>query len=226
MTKERVTLYHYPLCPFSRKVRLCLFEKGVEHVLQFEKPWERRIDFLKLNPAGEVPVLVDVDGTVLSAHQAICEYLNETRLGMDLLGDNPVFRAEVRRLMAWFDTLFYKEVYETLVDEKLLKQVQGKKEPDSVIIRAGRYNLKRHLKYVEWLAERRNYLAGAHISMADFDVAAHVSVLDYLGEIDWNAYPETKAWYARIKSRPSFQSLLMDRLPGMIPPDSYSDLDF
>lgn len=226
MPGKRATLYHYPLCPLSRKVRLCLYEKGVEYALVCEKPWERRIDFLKLNPSGQVPVLIEPDGTIISAHQAICEYLNETRSGVDLLGDSPVFRAEVRRLMSWFDDLFYDEVFKTLVNERLIKQIRFKKEPDSVIIRAGRQNLKRHLKYTEWLSERRNYLAGKKISLADFDVAAHLSVLDYLGEVDWDSYPETKAWYARIKSRPSFQSLLMDRVAGIIPPNSYSDLDF
>lgn len=226
MTTNRLTLYHYPLCPFSRKVRVCLYEKGIPYVLVMEKPWERRLDFLKLNPAGEVPVLVDEDDSVIASHTAICEYINETRVGMDLLGDTPLVRAEVRRLTAWFDTLFQREVQQTLSDEKLFKQMQGKREPNSSLIRIGRQNLKRHLKYIEWLMERRNYLAGSKISMADFAAAAHLSVLDYLGEVPWEEYPETKAWYARMKSRPSFQSLLNDRLPGMIPPDTYSDLDF
>ncbi len=224
MTTNRMTLYHYPLCPFSRKVRLCLFEKGIEHVLIFEKPWDRRIDFLKISPSGEVPVLIDGEN-ILNAHQSICEYLNETQ-PVDLLGDTPLYRAEVRRIMSWFDVLFYCEVYQAIVYEKVIKQLRFKKEPDAFVIRSGRQNLKRHMKYLEWLAERRNYLAGEKFSLADFDVSAHLSVLDYLGEVDWESFPETKAWYARIKSRPSFQSLLSDRLAGIIPPDSYSDLDF
>ena len=226
MSTNRLTLYHYPLCPFSRQVRIALFEKGVPYTLVLEKPWERRIDFLKMNPAGEVPVLVDEDGAVIASHSAIVEYINETRVGLDLLGDTPLVRAEVRRLAAWFDTLFYREVYETLVMEKLAGQIQSGKEPNSTFIRIGRQNLKRHLRYLEWLLERRNYLAGSKISLADFAAAAHVSVLDYLGEIPWEEYSETKAWYARMKSRPSFQSLLNDRIAGMIPPNAYSDLDF
>ena len=225
MNSKKCTLYHYPLCPFSRKVRLCLSEKGITHVLVLEKPWERRLDFLKINPAGDLPVLIEEDDTVICNHTAICEYLNETRIGLDLLGTSPMVRAEVRRLVSWFDTFFYNEVYQTLVMEKLSGQRPGKKEPDSNRIRIGRQNLKRHLKYTEWLLERRNYLANT-LSLADFDVAAHLSVLDYLGEVEWEFYPETRAWYARMKSRPSFHSLLNDRLPGIIPPKAYSDLNF
>ena len=225
---KHCTLYHYPLCPFSRTVRLCLFEKNISYVMVFEKPWERRIDFLRLNPAGSVPVFEDEDGTILSDYRSICEYLNETRVGLELFGDNPKFRAEVRRLLGWFDMLFYPEVYQTLVVNKALKKLQDGTEPNATLIRIGRQNLKRHLNYLEWLCERRSWLAGeGHApSIADLNVAAHLSVLDYLGEINWDFYPEMKTWYVKIKSRPSFQYLLSDRLAGIIPPDNYSNLDF
>lgn len=224
--RQHCTLYHYPLCPFSRTVRLCLFEKNISYVLVFEKPWERRIDFLRLNPAGTVPVFEDEDGTILSDWRAICEYLNETRVGLELLGDAPKNRAEVRRLLGWFDGLFYPEVYQTLVMQKALKKLQGLGEPNATAIRIGRQNLKRHLAYLEWLCERRTWLAGDSLSLADLNAASHLSVLDYLGEINWDLYSETKTWYAKIKSRPSFQYLLTDRLAGIIPPDTYSNLDF
>ena len=194
-----------------------------------EEVWEKRFEFMKMNPAGDLPVLVekkDDEERVFSNHNAICEYLNETKAGLDLLGADVFFRSEVRRLCGWFDTLFYREVYEPLADEKIFKRLHPEKAPDSGRIRAGRHNLNRHMKYIEWLAERRNYLAGRNLSLADFDVAAHISVLDYLGEIMWENFPEAKAWYAKIKSRPSVQSLLTDRIAGIIPPDSYLDLDF
>ena len=226
LVSKHCTLYHYPLCPFSRTVRLCLYEKNISYVLVFEKPWERRIDFLKLNPAGTVPVFEDEDGTILSDYRAICEYLNETRVGLELLGDTPTFRAEVRRLVGWFDRLFYPEVYETLVQQKALKRLQGKSDPNTSIMQIGRQNLKRHLAYVEWLCERRSWLAGGQISLADLNAAAHLSVWDYLAEINWDMYPETKSWYSKIKSRPSFQFLLNERLAGIIPPENYSNLDF
>ena len=228
MTQERkhCTLYHYPLNPFSRTVRLCLYEKNISYVMVFEKPWERRIDFLRLNPAGSVPVFEDEDGTVLSDYRAICEYLNETRVGLELFGQTPQIRAEVRRLLGWFDMLFYPEVYQTLVEHKALKKIQGNGQPNPTLIRIGRRNLLRHLQYLEWLCERRTWLAGEQLSVADLNAAAHLSVLDYLAEIEWDTYPEMKIWYAKIKSRPSFQYLLSDRLAGIIPPDNYSNLDF
>ena len=220
------TLYHFSLCPFCRTIRLCLYEKNVSYALISENTWERRIDFLKLNPAGKVPVFIDEDETIICDWRAIVEYLNETRVGLDLLGDNPKFRAEVRRLLGWFDTLFYPEVYQTLVEHKVLRKMEGRGEPNATAIRAGRQNLQRHLKYLEWLCERRSWLAGESFSVADLNAAAHLSVVDYLGEVNWENYPETKSWYAKIKSRPAFQFLLSERIAGIIPPDSYSNLDF
>ncbi len=223
---QKRTLYHYPLCPFSRKVRLLLFEKGLSYGMIMETPWMRRPEFLKINPAGDVPVLIEPDGYALTDHVSICEYINEIKTTPDLMGETPRGRAEVRRLTNWFDSKFYMEVYKPLVGEKLDKVVRLSKEPDAALIRAGRANLKRHLDYLDWLTARRNYLAGRYISMADLGAAAHLSVLDYLGEINWERYPDMKAWYLKIKYRPSFNSLLMDRLAGIMPSDVYANLDF
>ena len=61
---------------------------------------------------------------------------------------------------------------------------------------------------------------------ADLIAAAHLSVMDYFGEMPWASFPALKAWYAPIKSRPSFRPLLSDRFPGVAPPVHYADLDF
>jgi len=229
MAETEYLLYHYPLCPFSRKVRVCLWEKGISYDMVLEDFWKKRFEFIKMNPAGDLPVLVERKNGqehVFSNHTAICEYLNETVAGLDLFGADVFFRAEVRRICGWFDILFYKEVTLPLTEELVFKRLAPEKEPDSVRIRSARHNLNRHMKYIEWLSERRNYLAGRNLSLADFDVASHVSVLDYLGEIDWDKYPEAKQWYWKLKSRQSVQSLLKDRITGIIPPDSYLNLDF
>ena len=225
-TKNHCTLYHFALCPFCRTIRLCLYEKNISYVLISENTWEKRIDFLKLNPAGRVPVFVDEDATIVSDWRAIAEYINETRAGFDLFGDSPQFRAEVRRLLGWFDTLFYSEVYQTLVEHKALKKIQSKGEPNATAMRIGRQNLIRHMKYLEWLFDRRGWAAGENFSIADLNIAAHLSIIDYLGEVAWDDYPQTKDWYAKIKSRPAFQFLLSERVAGIIPPDNYSNLDF
>ena len=225
MTQRR-TLYHYVLCPFCRKVRLILFEKGLPYGMIYETPWARRPDFLKLNPLATVPVLVEPDGHVLSDHVAISEYLNEIKTSPNLLGETPRGRAEVRRITNWFDTDFYMDVYKPLVGEKVLKALKTGAAPDSNMIRIGRENLKRHLGYIDWLAARRSYLGGRNLSMADLTVAAHLSILDYLGEISWENYSDMKLWYAKIKSRPAFNSLLHDKLTGIMPSSTYANLDF
>lgn len=225
---ERRTLYHYTLCPFSRKVRLLLFEKALPYGMICEIPWARRPEFLKINPFGEVPVLIEPDGHVLTDHVAICEYVNEIKTTQPgLLGESPRGRAEVRRLTNLFDTSFYTDVFKPLVGERVFKALRYGSPPDSDLIRAGRENLKRYMCYVEWLAARQSYLAGGrNLSMADLGIAAHLSILDYLGEIDWRQYPESRIWYGRLKSRQSFGSLLNDKLSGIMPSKSYADLDF
>ncbi len=223
---ERRTLYHFPLCPFSRKVRLLLFEKGIPYGLVHEVPWARRADFLHLNPLGDLPVLIEPDGSVLCNHIAISEYINETASLPNLMGETPKGRAEIRRIANWFDSSFYMDVFKPLVGERVYKALKSGTAPNSMMIRAGRENLKRYLGYVDWLAARRSYLGGRSLSVADLTVAAHLSVLDYLGEIAWENYPDAKLWYAKIKSRPSFSSLLNDKLAGIMPSSTYSNLDF
>jgi glutathione S-transferase len=219
-------LYHLPLSPASRKIRVVLQEKGLDATLKVEKVWERRPEFLALNPAGEVPVLIEPDGAVLAEANAIAEFLDEVYRDKLLLGINPVNRAEVRRLVAWFDVKMNREVTENLVGEKMMKRVLGSGEPSSAAIRAGKANIDYHLDYIGYLGERRRWLAGDHFSLADITAAAHLSALDYLGDVPWDAHEPAKEWYARIKSRPSFRSILADRIAGVAPPAHYADLDF
>ncbi len=220
-------LYHLWLSPFCRKIRLQLAEKGLETDLRVEKIWERRQGFLALNPAGDVPVLIEPDGTTLVESAAIVEYLEEVYPdSSDLLGDEPVQRAEVRRLMGWFDRKFYDEVTEKLVGEKLMKRLYGEGGPDSAAVRAGSWNIHHHLDYIGFLADRRNWLGGDSFSLADIAAGAQLSCVDYIGDVPWDDHPAAKMWYQRLKSRPSFRPLLADRIPGAPPPAHYGDLDF
>jgi glutathione S-transferase len=219
-------LYHHWLSPFCRKVRIALHEREIDFSLELEPVWERRADFLLLNPAGTVPVFVDDDAAVIVESNAICEYLEETRPERTLLGRTPGQRAETRRLIAWFDDKFNREVTGHLYGEKVMKRYARVGEPNSGAMRAGRANLRYHLEYIAWLAERRNWLAGDDFSYADMAAGAHLSVLDYLGDVPWHEFEEAKLWYQRIKSRPSFRPLLSDQAPGLRPPRHYADLDF
>ncbi|MHA1597641.1 MAG: glutathione S-transferase family protein [Alphaproteobacteria bacterium] len=220
------TLYHLWLSPFCRKARIVLHEKKIDFDLKVEKVWERRPEFLALNPAGDVPVLVEAGGTALSGSEVITEFLDEIHPEPPLLGRHPLERAEVRRLIAWFDRKFNKEVTEKLVGEKVMKRFLGLGAPDSKAIRAGHANIHTHLDYVGYLIERRKWLSGNEMTLADITAAAHFSVIDYLGDVPWDEHSGAKDWYARIKSRPSFRSILGDHIPGVPPAKHYANLDF
>lgn len=219
-------LYHFPLDPYSRKVRIVLKEKQLEFELELERPWERRERFLVLNPAGETPVLLEPDGAAVSDANAICELIEERYPDPVLIGTDALQRAEVRRLVSWFDRKFHREVTQNLVDEKIGKRLAGRGGPDSAAIRAGKANIRTHLDYIGWLCDRRVWLAGEQFSLADITAAAQLSAVDYLGDVPWEDHPEAKDWYARVKSRPSFRPLLADHIPGVPPPPHYADLDF
>lgn len=219
-------LYHYPLDPFSRKVRLTLLEKGLPVQLVLEKPWERRSDFLNINPLGTIPVLVEADGHILSGHQAICEYINDIKSTPNLLGETPRGRAEIRRLIGWLDTTFYQDVIYPILSERVYKVIYTHEAPDSTTIRAGRENLAKYLKYIDWLAQHRSFLGGRSLTLADLTAMAHLSVLDYLGELDWSGCEEAAMWYAKMKSRPTFGPLLNDNVAGIEPAKNYANLDF
>ena len=220
------TLYHLWLHPFSRKVRIVLAEKKLDFDLQIEKVWERRTEFLAMNPAGDVPVLVEPDGTTLANSQVICEYLEEVYDKVDLLGKDPVQRAETRRLVSWFDMKFNREVTENLVGEKLMKRFLKLGEPHGPSIRAGHANIHYHLDYIGFLCERRNWLGGPDFSLADIAAAAHISLIDYLGDVPWNDHEDARTWYMRVKSRPSFRPLLAETMAGVSPSEHYALLDF
>ncbi|MDE1901635.1 MAG: glutathione S-transferase family protein [Alphaproteobacteria bacterium] len=221
-------LYHHPLDPASRFVRLAMAEKHAACDLVLEKPWDPSENLRAINPAEETPVLaILMDGgeQILADARAICEYLEETHPGT-LLGKTPAERAEARRLVGWFDGKFNNEVTRLLVGEKALKRLKGQGEPDSAVIRAGCANIRTHLDYIGWLSERRNWLAGDALTLADLAAGAHLSVIDYLGDVPWDSYTLAKEWYARLKSRPSFRGILGDYIPGFPPPRHYADLDF
>ncbi len=219
-------LYHLPLSPFSRKVRLVLAEKRLAFEMRVEKPWERRPEYLELNPSGSVPTLVEENGLAIPDSSVICEYLEEAYPDTPLLGHTLAERVEVRRLVAWLDGKFAQEVTRHLYGEKIIKRLSATGQPDASALRVGFINLKTHLTYIGWLAETRKWLGGNTMSLADLTAAGHLSTLDFCGDVDWSAVPAAHDWYARMKSRPSFRPILADRVPGVTPPAHYADLDF
>jgi len=226
MSVER-TLHHFPLDPASRQVRLALGEKRLVFGEVVVRYWERPADFMALNPSGMTPVLVEGQGggrVVICETRAILEHLEEASPG--LMGDTAVERAEARRLMAWFDRKFDGEVNAYLLHEKLEKRLLKLGAPDLANMRHGRESLRLHLDYLEDILEPKDWLVGRRVGLGDFAAAAHLSVLDYFGDIPWRDYPAVKTWYMKVKSRPAFRPLLTDRWPGLAPAGHYDDLDF
>ena len=220
-------LHQFPLCPFSRKVRLLLGEKGVGYELVLEKPWERRDEFIDLNPAGATPVVVSRDRDIkLINSSAICEYFEETVEKARMMSGTATDRAEIRRLTAWFDESFYAAVTGPLLHERMLKRVVHRVSPDTAVLREAMKAGNELLGYVDYQLDRHNWIAGSALSLADLAGAAHISVTDYLGGLDWRGHDQTRDWYSRMKSRPSFRPLLAERMAQIAPPADYDKVDF
>lgn len=218
-------LYHFPLSPFCRKVRLTLAEKRLEVDLVEERYWERSEEFKLRSHAGQVPIL-RMDGRMLLQSQAICEYLDELHPDPPLMPADPKGRYEVRRLCQWIDDSLHHEVTANLLYERVHKKLMGKGYPDSEKIKTGIKRFRVNLDYLEKLLDHRRWLAGNALTLADFAAAAHLSCLDYIELVDWDSAPLVKTWYATLKSRPSFRSLLADQVPGFRPGKHYANLDF
>lgn len=219
-------LFYFPLCPFSRKVRLALHEKGVAYELVREYPWDGSDAFYALNPAGRTPVLrLEEKSLTLIDSQAICEFFEETVDKSPLILGTAAGRAEIRRLTAMFDESFYADVTYPLLHEKMRKRLFLRQSPDSGVLRAAMRLAHEHLDYIDWLTDTRRWLAGAQLSLADFAAAAQISVVDYLGGIDWSGHEGAHGWYRVMKSRPSFRPLLTEKMEGIPPPSHYADVN-
>jgi len=218
-------LHQYPLCPFSRKVRFALAVKGVTVSLVREYPWALRPEFLALNAAGQTPVMVK-DDLVLSESSAITDYFEETLERVPLLSGTAEERAEVRRMVGWFDQKFYGEVTAPLLGERMFKRLFARLPPDGGVLRAASRAAETHLEYLDWLLARRRWLSGSAFGMADIAAAAQLSVADYLSGLDWEGHEPARIWYSALKSRPTFRPLLGERMEGLQPPEHYDKLDF
>ncbi|EJN00024.1 glutathione S-transferase family protein [Phyllobacterium sp. YR531] len=229
-----LTLFHHPMSTGSRYARLILNEYDIEVQLIEENSWARRKEFLSLNPAGTLPVLLAEGDVPVAGASVIAEYIDETRGALKrsrrLFPEDSLNRAEVRRLVDWFLSKFENEVTRHMARERIFKlhmtPEQGGGAPDSAAIRAARANITQHMKYIDWLTATRNWLAGPNPTYADMAAAASISILDYLGEVKWTEYRAARDWYTRMKSRPSFRPLLADRVRGLPPASHYGDLDF
>lgn len=224
------TLYHFPHDPLSRQIRLILAEKNLEFLEEPLHPLDKLDHIARMNPASTLPVLVDEPPTggevALSPEATIAEYLEEAYPMPSLMPATSASRAEVRRLMHWFNVKFSAEVHPLISHQYIDKRLRRLGQPDPEKLRLGRDALHWHMDYINWLAEGRTWLAGEKFSLSDLVCASHLSVLDYIDYVPWKDFPFVKEWYARVKSRPSFRSLLKDRVIGLPAARHYDNLDF
>ena len=219
------TLYHFPLCPNSRTVRLALKEKGLPFELMTEPFWEHRENFMAMNPFGDLPVLVEEDMTLTSC-VAILEYIEQRFSQYNLLGTKPNEVAAVRELVQRFTNEFHRDVVAPQLEEKVYSFYRQEGEPNSQRIRIAQKAMEWFMRLLEDKLGEHSWLAGEQLTLADLAAAGQLSSLDYLGLVDWRHGSRTKAWYALVKSRPCFRPILADRVPGFKPVEHYADPDF
>lgn len=219
-----------PLDPGCRFIRLMLAEKGLAARFVETPPWGRESDLAQANPAMTVPVLIDEPPTggeiAIAPSLAIAEYLEEVYREPALFPATSAGRAEARRLAHWFDTKFESEVNALIVRRRIDGKLQARRWGEPEPLRAAAEALAWHLDYLSYLLERRAFLAGDRLTIADLAAAAHLSTQDYFGLIPWADFQDAKAWYQRMKSRPSMRPLLADRFENTAPAAHYADLDF
>lgn len=218
-------VYHYPICPFSRQVRIYLSELGIEFTLVKEDYWQSKSNVRKLNPAGVLPI-IQINDNIYSGIYAITEYIYDSYDHFIFMHESKEIKAEIRRLIAWANDKFYNEVTKVFINEKVIRPFSNIGTPRVEYLKAMSQNLHKHLEYFTSVLEERSFLAYDSISCADIACSTHLSVLDYFGEINWDKYLIVKQWYSIIKSRPSFRSLLNDQVPGFTAHKSYKNLDF
>ncbi|MEM1053169.1 MAG: glutathione S-transferase family protein [Pseudomonadota bacterium] len=219
-------VYQFPLCPFSRKIRLLMGEKGIAYDLVREDPWAPSEMFPNLNAAGTTPVVVNTEKSItLADSRAIAEYFEETVDTSPMINGTAANRAEIRRLVALFDENFYNDVTAPLLLERMKKRLIYRQPPSSSALRDAMKYAHGHLDYMDWLIDNRPWLAGSTMSLADLAAAAQISVADYLGGIDWKGHEQTRGWYSVFKSRPSFRPLLSERMDVIKPPAHYALVD-
>jgi len=219
------TLYHYYLCPSSRFIRLVLEEYKIAYDIQLENYWKPQKEFLLLNPAGHLPVLINLDNYALIGANVCMEYFKSLNLKPNLMNDEYKEQAEIRRICHWFEIVFKKEVLDPIIYEKVYSRVVESINPNSNNIRSALQNLNFHIQYFDYLLKHRDWIVGDSLTYSDLIASANFSTMDYLGLLDFGKCQHIKEWYLKLKSRPSFKILLKDQIVGLNPDNNYKYID-
>jgi glutathione S-transferase len=220
-----IKFFHYPICPLSRQIRVYLTELNLEVSLVKEAYWERREDFIRINPGSTLPVIIFGEEAIIG-YYAITEFLSEKFDNFYLMPKTLKEKTKIRQEIYWFNEKFYREVSKLILEEKMIRLLRRIGGPRSEYIRAAKANLLPHFKYLTSRLNTHSYITSEQMTCADVVAASHISTIDYFGEVKWDNFPLIKQWYAIIKSRPSFRSILQDHIAGFVPYTDYANLDF
>jgi glutathione S-transferase len=211
-------LTHLVFSPASRLARLMLGEKRLVVDPQAAE-----------DANAHLPVFVDLDETRCVGLWAIVDHLEGGYPENPLIPEDATARGEALRWLDWTMGALADRVTKKIIYEKANPRFTGgftRSTPDMNVIRSGREALREMLPMLGKTVEERGNLAARVCTIADLALAAHLSALDYFGEMPWDGNAAIREWYVRMKSRPSFRSLLADRVPGQPPVTQYAELDF
>lgn len=198
-------LYDFLPCPFGQKVRIVLAEKGLAYeLIEIDLPQgeQRRPDFLRLNPFGRVPVLVDEDTTVYDS-TIIAEYLEDEYPEPPLLPavGSSALRARARMLEDFADTSFTLQVGQLM--NEMAKQESDR---DGGRIQRLHQFIERTLTFLNHELQGQEYLA-SQFSVADIGFVPRILLLQELGLNPGQNRSNVEGWLKRIIERPSIQNL-------------------
>jgi glutathione S-transferase len=230
MNNQEFILYHYPICPISRSIRFILQEFEIEFNAIVEKFWEKREKFLQLNQTGQVPFLIirqkDLKKDLLLHSYDVILYAFENFITNSLIEKEIYQKLEIKKMESIINNYFYKTVGSLILEERIYSWYKFNRKPDNVLLDIARSNLSKFSLFFNNIFEKRNFLVGDSITTADFNLCAHLSTLEYLGELDFSQSPALKNFYLFMKSRPSFRNILLDSIPGFQPSKTYRELDY
>jgi len=199
-----IKLYDFASSPNCQRVKVVLAEKKLpfETVpVDLRQGDQKKADFLKLNPYGKVPVIVD-GTTVLYESCIINEYLEEKYPEPALMPKDRAKRAKVRILidygLAHLDSAYQK-----------LRQEATKKEPEKnpEALESAKNEVKGLLQRFEREIGDQQYLAG-EFTLADADLIPRFLRLEGFGVLPDSSLPRLSAYVQRIKERPSVKAIL------------------
>jgi glutathione S-transferase len=198
-----IRLYDYPDCPFCQKVRVVLAEKDLEYErvhVDLRKGEQKTPEFLKLNPYGKVPVLIDEDVVVYDSTM-INEYLDEEYPNPSLMPEDSAGRARVRLIEDFADNSFTPPAGMVLAEMH-----KPEAERDTERMRKYQGEIARVLARLEPALEGKEFLVGA-FSLADIAFVPRVLILSQLGIELEPRLQNVAAWIARLREPSSVRAL-------------------